>query len=67
MSAEKLSPINNKTVHVNTVKPNFVVFVVLEGTAALLTAQISPSVTVENQETILLSQARNSKHYSEFE
>lgn len=67
MSADKLSPINNKTVHENTVKLNFVVFVVLEGTAALLTAQISPSVTVGNQETILLSQARNSKHYSEFE
>ena len=38
LSQEKLSPINHKTVHVNTVKPNFLVFVVLEGAATLLTA-----------------------------
>jgi len=42
MSLKKL-PINNKTVHVNTFKPNIVVSVVLEGAVAFFTAQIPHS------------------------
>jgi len=69
--AEDFTAKNNKTILVNTSKPNFVVFFVLIGAAASWTAKISSCVKVENNENILpttlASWEVDNTDYSKFE